>query len=119
MAEPALAPRLDPAPGAEPALRLVEGLARDGLKLNEPRLEIPPYDLAAALALERGLGISHVLAQILVRRDLSDPARAREFLDPRDEHSPGAFDGIDRALELIDRHVRARSRITVHGDYDV
>ena len=31
-----------------------------------PRLEIPDYDLSAALALRRQLGVSHVLAQILV-----------------------------------------------------
>jgi len=84
-----------------------------------PHLEIPPYELASALTLERELGVSHVLAQALVRRGLGNPATARDFLDAREEHPPSAFSGIDRALSVIDRHIRSRSRITIHGDYDV
>ncbi len=84
-----------------------------------PRLEIPGYDLTAALALRRQLGISHVLAQILVRRGLPEPEAARAFLDPQEAHDPSAFAGIDRALAVIDRHVGRGSRIVVHGDYDV
>jgi len=84
-----------------------------------PRLEIPAYDLEAALALERELGVSHTLAQVLVRRGLADPQAVRDFLDPREAHDPSAFAGMDRALAVIERHIRAGSRITVHGDYDV
>jgi single-stranded-DNA-specific exonuclease len=84
-----------------------------------PRLEIPSYDLSAALRLERELGLSHVLAQVLVRRGISDPVVARAFLDPRDAHHPGEFAGIDRAVALIEQHIRRGSRIVVHGDYDV
>ena len=53
-----------------------------------PRLEIPAYDLSAALALERELGVSHVLAQVLVRRGLSEPAAARAFLEPAGRARP-------------------------------
>jgi len=84
-----------------------------------PRLEIPPYSLAAARALERELGLSHVMGQILVRRGLADPAQARAFLQAREAHDPSAFAGLDRALETIRRHVASGARITVHGDYDV
>ena len=84
-----------------------------------PHLEIPSYDLPAALELERELGIGHVLAQVLVRRGLADPHRAREFLDPREAHDPGAFAGLERALDMIGRHITAEHRIVVHGDYDV
>jgi single-stranded-DNA-specific exonuclease len=84
-----------------------------------PRLEIPAYDLSAALNLERELGVGHVLAQVLVRRGLRDPTAARAFLEAAEQHPPEAFDGIERACEVIGRHVRAGSRITVHGDYDV
>jgi len=84
-----------------------------------PTLEIPAYDLTAALALERELGVSHVLAQVLVRRGLSDVSAARAFLEPREGHDPSAFAGIERAVALIERHIRDRGRIVVHGDYDV
>ncbi|MFZ0092267.1 MAG: single-stranded-DNA-specific exonuclease RecJ [Solirubrobacteraceae bacterium] len=84
-----------------------------------PRLQIPEYDLMAALTLERELGIGHVLAQILVRRGLGDRRQAYEFLRAADAHDPSAFTGIESALSTIRRHVDAGSRIVVHGDYDV
>jgi single-stranded-DNA-specific exonuclease len=84
-----------------------------------PRLEILPYDLDAACALERELGVSHVLGQVLVRRGLADPAAARAFLAADEIYEPNAFLGIDQVAALIHRHVRAGTRITVHGDYDV
>jgi len=84
-----------------------------------PRLEIPGYDLALALKLERELGVSHVLAQILVRRGLGDPVAARVFLEPAGEHPPSAFAGIEQAVSVIQRHVAQGSQIAVHGDYDV
>jgi single-stranded-DNA-specific exonuclease len=84
-----------------------------------PRLQIPSYDLAAALVLERELGVSHALAQVLVRRGLAEPRAARAFLDPDESHDPSAFSGIERAVEIIHDHIRAGLRITVHGDYDV
>jgi single-stranded-DNA-specific exonuclease len=118
MAEPALVPQPDPQPDPRPSLRVLDG-APSAPPPQQPRLEIPPYDLAAALVLERELGIGHVLSQILVRRGLADPDRAREFLEARDEHAPEEFRGIEAALEPIRRHIRAGSRITVHGDYDV
>ncbi|HTU95217.1 MAG TPA: single-stranded-DNA-specific exonuclease RecJ [Solirubrobacteraceae bacterium] len=83
------------------------------------RLQVAPYAAADALALERELGIGHVLAQILVRRGLADPATARRFIDAREAHDPSAFDGIERALDLIRGHIAAGRPIVVHGDYDV
>ena len=85
----------------------------------KPRLEIPPYDLEAACALERELGVSHVLGQLLVRRGLGDATTARAFLAADEVHDADAFLGIGDVAALIHRHVRAGTRITVHGDYDV
>jgi single-stranded-DNA-specific exonuclease len=83
------------------------------------RIELPPYDLDAALRLEQELGVSHVLSQILVRRGLDDVAAVEAFLRSDERHDPMLFAGIDDALSTIRRHVDARSRIVVHGDYDV
>jgi single-stranded-DNA-specific exonuclease len=83
------------------------------------RVELPPYDVGAALALEQELGVSHVLAQILVRRGYTDAAAVRELLSPTERHDASHFAGIDATLELIHGHVRSGSRIVVHGDYDV
>src|SRR5215203_7105615 len=86
---------------------------------QDARLRLEPYEFAAARRLAGELGISDVLAQVLVRRGLGEPAAARAFLEAADEHPLDAFGGLGDAAERILGHVRRRSRITVHGDYDV
>jgi len=83
------------------------------------RLEIPDCPERALRALERELGVSAALAQVLVRRGLVEPDAARTFLDASERHPPAAFAGIETAVQLILRHVDGGSRVTVHGDYDV
>jgi single-stranded-DNA-specific exonuclease len=83
------------------------------------RFEITPCPQPQVQALERQLGVSGAVAQVLVRRGLADPERARAFLAADEEHPPAAFEGIDEALSTILAQVRAGARITVHGDYDV
>jgi len=78
--------------------------------------DCPPEDLAR---LQRELGVSGPLAQVLVRRGLADPTRARAFLACEETHPPEAFAGIGDAVAPILRHVRDGGLITVHGDYDV
>jgi len=99
---------------------------RDGVALLDAppaaparELTLPRYAIADALRLERELGIGHVLGQVLVRRGLGDPAAARAFLAADERHDPGAFAGIERALDAVRGAIAAGRRITVHGDYDV
>src|SRR5436305_4753972 len=89
------------------------------MPLELPRLRVDPCDVGAVLALEREIGVGHVLAQVLVRRGFGDPAAARAWLAADERHEPSAFDGIDDACDLILLHVDAGNRITIHGDYDV
>ncbi len=84
-----------------------------------PRLDVPPCDSAAALSLARDLGMSFPVAQVLVRRGITDLDAARAWLAAEDEHPASAFRGIDEAIAVLLRHARAGTRITVHGDYDV
>jgi single-stranded-DNA-specific exonuclease len=85
----------------------------------ERLLNIPPAPIATVRALERKLGVSFALAQVLVRRGLGDEEAARAWLAASEGHDFAAFAGIDAAVELILSHVRAGTRVTVHGDYDV
>jgi single-stranded-DNA-specific exonuclease len=85
---------------------------------DAPRLEIPPLSVETVELLERELGVGSVLAQVLARRGLDDPAAAREFLAATSAHRPTEFRGIGAAVELVLGHVARGSRITVHGDYD-
>ncbi len=86
---------------------------------SDVRLAIAPYDFAAAERLESALGVSHVTAQVLVRRGFGEPAAAREFLAADVRHPLEAFGGLEEGAARILAHVRRGSRITVHGDYDV
>lgn len=97
-----------------------EALARTLEPPREPRarLSVAPYDYAQALRLERELGVSHTLAQVLVRRGLAEPDEARAFLAAGEQYDPGDFAGIDVAVETVMRHLAAGERITIHGDYD-
>jgi single-stranded-DNA-specific exonuclease len=83
------------------------------------RFEIPECSSADVQRLERELGVSGALAQVLVRRGLCEPARARAFLAAEEEHPPRALSGMGAAIELILRHAKRGDRITIHGDYDV
>jgi single-stranded-DNA-specific exonuclease len=85
----------------------------------ERRLDIPPASIAAMRSLERALGVSFATAQVLVRRGLGDAAAARAWLAADERHEPSLFAGIDAAVAVVLEHVRAGSRVTVHGDYDV
>jgi single-stranded-DNA-specific exonuclease len=107
-------------PAAPPPLRAVQDPAGEAPAAPvHPRLDLPTYPLEDALALERELGIGHVLAQVLVRRGLGDPRLARDFLAADEGHEPGAFTGIEAALATIRGQIAAGGRIVVHGDYDV
>ena len=83
------------------------------------RLEVAPLCVADVLRLERELGVTHPVAQVLVRRGLADPDAARRWLAADEEHDPPRIARLDAAVTTILRHVGAGTAITVHGDYDV
>ena len=85
------------------------------------RWRIHPHDPARIGALQRAAGIPAVVAELLICRGVSDPAAARDFLDPKlsalrdPELLPGCRDAAGRLFDAIS----ARRRIVVYGDYDV
>ena len=85
----------------------------------EIRLDVAPYDYAAARRLAAELGVSHVVAQVLVRRGFAAPDAARAFLDAGVRHPLDAFGGLREGAARILDHAGRGARITVHGDYDV
>ena len=78
-----------------------------------------PYDVSAALRLADELGVSAVMATVLVRRGHADAESARRFLSAADRHDPEAMPGVPEACRLVLEHLRRGSSIVVHGDYDV
>jgi len=87
--------------------------------MQAPHFEIPECPNADVERLKRELGVSGPIAQVLVRRGLGEPERARVFLAGNEEHPSGAFAGMGDAVASILGHVRAGRQITIHGDYDV
>src|SRR5215208_368914 len=70
-------------------------------------------------ALGTELGVSEVLAAVLVRRGYADPADARAFLEAGlPEHDPFLLGDMREACETIRAAVAAGTKICVHGDYD-
>ncbi len=78
-----------------------------------------PYDVAAAARLTAEMGLSPAAAAILTRRGHGDPVAARAFLRASERSDPAHLFGVGEACEVILRHVRARARVAVFGDYDV
>jgi single-stranded-DNA-specific exonuclease len=78
-----------------------------------------PYSYAEVRAVADGLGLSEPVAVTLVRRGYRSPEQARAFLAADESHPPGAFAGMDEAVERVLAAVSERRRITVHCDFDV
>jgi len=85
----------------------------------DPVLDIAPVRIADVLRLQRELGVSFVVAQVLCRRGLSAPRAAQAWIDAGERHPASAFGGMDAAVAAVLPHVEAGTQITVHGDYDV
>ena len=69
----------------------------------------------------RDLGISKVLAQLLINRGITESKQAYEFLNPCLTHlvSPDYLPDISLAYRRIKKAIRNKEKIMVFGDYDV
>jgi single-stranded-DNA-specific exonuclease len=85
------------------------------------RWHIRSHDSASIAALQRAAGVPDVVAQLLICRGITDPAKARSFLDPKltDLYDPAMLPGCAAAARRIHAAVEARERIVIYGDYDV
>jgi single-stranded-DNA-specific exonuclease len=74
---------------------------------------------AARLALS--LGVSPIVAELLIARGYTDEDSARKFLRPSPDqlHDPSLMLGMKEAVSRILRAVDAGEKILVYGDYDV
>ena len=75
----------------------------------------------AVARIERELGVSTILATVLVNRGAAEPDAAHRFLSPSlaQLHDPLAMRGMTEAVFTVARAVREGRRILVWGDYDV
>ncbi|MFM8478595.1 MAG: single-stranded-DNA-specific exonuclease RecJ, partial [Planctomycetaceae bacterium] len=80
-----------------------------------------PHDAGAVKRLAAQLGVSPLLAQVLIARGRGEADVARRFLDAKlgDLHDPSLLPGIDTAADAVVQAVADGRRITIYGDYDV
>ncbi len=80
-----------------------------------------PHDPAAIDRLARALGLSPVVAQLLLNRQLAEPEAARRFLAAPlvHLHEPALLPGVAEAANRLHAAVKAGRRVCVYGDYDV
>lgn len=76
---------------------------------------------ADVLALSRSLGISKVLANLLVQRGISSYNHARDFFRPKLEqlHDPFLMKDMDVAVQRILEAIDHQEGVLIYGDYDV
>ena len=81
----------------------------------------PQGDRATVEALATELGMSKVLANLLVQRGIDTKEKAQKFFSPslRDLHDPFLMKDMDKAVERIERAVKAGEKVMIYGDYDV
>jgi single-stranded-DNA-specific exonuclease len=85
------------------------------------RWRVAAHDSAPAEALSGALGISPLVAHLLIRRGCVTPDEARAFLDAplTSLHDPHAMTGMQAAVGRLQQAVSRREPILVCGDFDV
>ncbi|WP_164984828.1 single-stranded-DNA-specific exonuclease C-terminal domain-containing protein [Ammoniphilus sp. CFH 90114] len=75
----------------------------------------PEIDEQAVATLQREIGISSVLARLLVHRQLHNPEQARTFLHPSLDHlhSPNVIPGIEMNVARIQKRMEEKKPIVV------
>src|SRR5690242_1223397 len=79
------------------------------------------HDLNAASSLAQTLGVSPILATLLINRGYSDEVSARAFLAPAYDqlHEPFLMLGMREAVARVKHALETNEPILIYGDYDV
>ncbi|MCS6830236.1 MAG: single-stranded-DNA-specific exonuclease RecJ [Armatimonadota bacterium] len=85
------------------------------------RWVIQPIRAEVVARIQREVGVSEILARLLVNRGITEPEQAVRFLYPDWQHLPDPFllpdarIAVERLLQAIERG----EKVLVYGDYDV
>lgn len=84
-------------------------------------VHVPKASVESSRSLEKELGVSTILSELLVNRGMSSFEDAKCFFRPTldDLHDPFLMRDMDKAVERIERAVGAKENILIYGDYDV
>lgn len=89
--------------------------------MKAKRWIVREHDAERAASLARVLGVSPILAALLINRGYTDERSARVFLSPTYDqlHEPYAMLGMREAVARVQRAIDTGERILLYGDYDV
>ncbi|MEI6632089.1 MAG: DHH family phosphoesterase, partial [bacterium] len=88
---------------------------------NHKVLNIYPPNLPLQNILIKKLGISNILAQLLINRGITDDKSAEGFLSTGldDLLDPFSFEDMHKAVGIIEKAARDKQEVMLFGDYDV
>ncbi|HEV8167755.1 MAG TPA: DHH family phosphoesterase, partial [Pyrinomonadaceae bacterium] len=89
--------------------------------MKAKRWIVREHDAEKATSLARVLGVSPILAALLINRGYADEHAARLFLSPTYDqlHEPYDMLGMKEAVARLKHAVETREPILIYGDYDV
>jgi len=81
----------------------------------------PPPDPALVTQLSKEINVSETIARILIHRGIDSYDKAKNYIRPAFSllHDPFLMDGMDRAVERLQRALDQQEKLLIFGDYDV
>ena len=89
--------------------------------MKAKRWIVREHDAERAASLARVLGVSQILAALLIARGYDEERAARTFLLPTYDqlHEPYAMLGMREAVARLKKAIDSSERVLIYGDYDV
>lgn len=89
--------------------------------MTERQWTVLKHDRVAAIALAKELGISPLIAALLISRGYKDIESVNRFLSPHKEHlhDPILLKDIQKAVDRTLSAIEQKQKILIWGDYDV
>ena len=81
----------------------------------------PITEKEATENLAKALGVSPILAELLLQRGITSFDEAKSFFRPSIDHlhDPFLMEGMAAAVNRIERAKKNQDRLMIYGDYDV
>ncbi|WP_433896119.1 single-stranded-DNA-specific exonuclease RecJ [Sphingobacterium mizutaii] len=81
----------------------------------------PKKNVEQAKKLQQELGVNHIIAELLINREVETFDQAKDFFRPSLDHlhDPFLMKDMDRAIDRIERAIGNKEKILIYGDYDV
>ena len=92
-----------------------------GRGMTQAHWRLKPFDRDRIAALGRDVGVSPLVAHLLLNRGVTDARSASTFFDERLSalHDPESLPGVVEAADRVVQAIRDRRKIVIYGDYDV